>query len=412
MNMPPIRHFGGAPSRVLIAGGGVGAIESLLALRALAKERLSIELVAPQREFVYQPLSVLEPFRDIPAPRFDVAEIAVDQGARLHVDTITAVDTERRAVRTAGGRELRYDVLVAAIGAVRSPAMEGALTFGGTKDSRRFADLLLEIERGIVRRVVFAVPPGTVWSLPLYELVLNTAAYLRTRKLESAELTVVTPEDSPLGLFGTEASDVVRNLLTERGVRLRTGSYPAKIADGRVSLVPHGDLAADRVVTLPRLEGPCLKGLPADEGGFIPIDDHCRVEGLGEVYAVGDATSFPIKQGGITAEQADAAAEAIASRAGAPVTPKPFRPVLRGLLLTGDEPRYLSASITRGPAIGSEADAEPLWWPPTKIPGRFLSAYLAERGLAAAITQRRPEATVPFEVRISPAVGVGSNGKG
>jgi len=40
--------------RVVIAGGGVAALEATLALRALAEERVAIHLVTPEREFTYQ----------------------------------------------------------------------------------------------------------------------------------------------------------------------------------------------------------------------------------------------------------------------------------------------------------------------------------------------------------------------
>lgn len=396
MSMPPIRHFGGAPSRVLIAGGGVGALEALMALRALGKERLSIEVVAPEREFVYQPLSVLEPFHDLESPRFDVAEIAVDQGARMHLDSVEAVDVERRAVRTAGGHELRYDVLVVAIGATCAEPTEGTITFGSHHDSSHFAELLLEVEHGLVSKLTFVVPPGPVWALPLYELALNTSAYLQTRGVEGVELTLTTPEDDPLGLFGSEVSDLVRDLLVERDIEVRTGS---------------GDLASDGVVTMPRLEGPHLDGLPEDEAGFIPIDEHCCVHGISDVYAVGDATCFPIKHGAVTAEQADAAAEAIASRAGAPITPRPFQPLLRGPMLTGGEPRNLSPAVTRKGVGTSELEAEALWSPPSKIPGRFLASYLRERGTAAAVPDGQPRSAVPYELLISSGeVAISSNG--
>jgi sulfide:quinone oxidoreductase len=86
-------------------------------------------------------------------------------------------------------------------------------------------------------------------------------------------------------------------------------------------------------------------------------------------------TTFPLKQGGIAAQQADAAAESIAALAGAPLTPRPFRPVLRGLLLTGLSPRYLAASLLDD---SSAVDSEPLWWPPAKIVGRHLAPFLAK----------------------------------
>lgn len=38
----------------------------------------------------------------------------------------------------------------------------------------------------------------------------------------------------------------------------------------------------------------------------------------------------------------------MAAPAGAPITPTPFRPVLRGMLLTEEAPRYMRASIAGG----------------------------------------------------------------
>jgi sulfide:quinone oxidoreductase len=399
LSIPAIRNFGGAPARVVIIGGGVGAVEAVLALRSLAKERVSIDLIAPTREFVYRPLSVLAPFGGSPAPHFNLSEIALDQGVRHHHDAAVAVDTARRFVKTGKGAEVGYDALVVAAGAETVEAVAGAITFADAGDHEQLRTALLEAERGVGRRIVFAVPPGVTWTLPLYELALNTAAFLATRVHAQMKVTLVTPEDAPLWLFGAHASDVVRGLLEERGVELRTGTHPVSFENGALNVVPEDRIEADHVVALPRLRGRPLPGLPADDDGFLPVDEHCLVHGLDHVYAVGDITDFAIKQGGITTEQADAAAEAIASSAGAPVNPQPFRPVLRGVLLTGAEPRYLSAHITRGPAIDSEAEAEALWWPPSKVPGRRLAHYLQERGKELAVpTERQEGIAVPFSV--------------
>jgi sulfide:quinone oxidoreductase len=131
------------------------------------------------------------------------------------------------------------------------------------------------------------------------------------------------------------------------------------------------------VISLPRLLGPSIEGLPHDEGGFIPVDLHGRVDGIEDVYAAGDATTWPIKQGGLAAQQADAAADAIAARVGAVGDPRPFHPVLRGLLLTGRTPRYLRADVSGD--SGREVSEHALWWPPSKIAGHYLAPYLALR---------------------------------
>jgi hypothetical protein len=136
----------------------------------------------------------------------------------------------------------------------------------------------------------------------------------------------------------------------------------------------------DRVVALPQLFGPPTPGIPGGaQGGFIPIDAHCRVRGLHNVFAAGDATDFAIKHGGIAAQQADTAATAIAALAGAPVDPKPFHPEIHGILLGADKPLYLSAHVTGSLGSSSQISEEPSWSPPTKVVAKYLAPYLESR---------------------------------
>jgi sulfide:quinone oxidoreductase len=115
------------------------------------------------------------------------------------------------------------------------------------------------------------------------------------------------------------------------------------------------------------------------------------VPGLDGVFAAGDATAFPIKQGGLAAQQADAVAEAIAASVGADVDPQPFRPVLRGVLLTGDSARFLRADISGEAGDDSTVAVEALWWPPNKLCGRYLAPYLSSQvGAAADVMPQRP----------------------
>ena len=123
------------------------------------------------------------------------------------------------------------------------------------------------------------------------------------------------------------------------------------------------------------MDGPALPGLPQDEAGFIPIDDHARVTGVDDVYAAGDGTNFPIKQGGLGTQQADAAAAHIAQRLGALIAVEPFHPVLRGKLITGDESLHLRADVAGGGGV-DEVSLDCLWWPPHKVSGRYLAPFL------------------------------------
>jgi sulfide:quinone oxidoreductase len=367
-------------ARVLIAGGGVAALEAVLALQELAQGPLEIALLAPNRHFEYTPLSVAEPFDLGRAHRFELAEILGERGVKLTTDSLAAVDAERREVRTATGLTLPYAALLVATGAGRRGALPGAITFSGARTAPDVRRLLGEAESGALERLAFAVPPGVTWSLPAYELALMSGADLAERGVD-AKLSIVTPEPRAVDAFGARASAAVAEMLELRGIAFHSASA-LRFETGELALEEGPPIPADAVVALPRLLAPEIAGLPADTEGFIPIDEHGRVRGLPGVYAAGDATDFPLKQGGIAAQQADAAAEAIAAELGFDVEPAPFRPVLRGLLLTGRAPRYLRAEVLGGGATRSSAEEEAIWWPPAKIAGRRLGPFLALQGVS------------------------------
>jgi sulfide:quinone oxidoreductase len=365
--------------RVVIAGGGVAGLETLLALHALAGDFVDLELLAPEPQFWYRPLAPAEPFDAGRARRFDLARIAEHVGALFTLGQLASVDTDACIARTTNGTSIEYDTLVVACGAAPRPWLTGALTFRGPADSDKFRALLTESETGSVRSIAFTAPPTGVWPLPLYELALQTAAHLEARG-KKVELTLATPEPEPLSLFGHAATTAMRRLLAESKVRLLTSCYAVAYYAGTLALVPRSTVHADRVVALPRLEGSRILGLPQDADGFIRTDLNGRVHGLSRVYAAGDVTAFPLKQGGIAAQQGDAVAESIAAEAGADVEPHRFRPVLRGLLLTGGTPHYLRNEPTARHGDRSTIATETLWWPPAKIVGRYLSPFLATYG--------------------------------
>ncbi len=367
--------------RVLIAGGGVAALEAMVALHELAGELVEVELVSPDLDFFYRPLSVAEPFGVGNVLRFDLPTLTRGCGATHRLGSLVAVHPDRHRVRTARNTTIGYDSLLIAAGARPREAVPGALTFRGEVDVARIAGMLSDLDRGVVREVVFALPGSVTWPLPLYELALLTADHV-SREGGSAELTLVTSEDAPLSLLGREASEAVAGLLTDRGIQLATATDPVSYEAGELQVVSGQALPADVVVSLPKLRGIAIAGLPQDDDCFVTVDESCRVAGLEDVYAAGDITTFPVKQGGLAAQQADVAASVIAAAAGATVAPEAFEPVLRGLLLSSS-PLFLRTELGGGYGEVSTADSDALWWPAAKIASRYLSPYLAERvGLA------------------------------
>jgi sulfide:quinone oxidoreductase len=364
--------------RVVIAGGGVAGLEALLALRELAADRLTITLVAPVDEFTYRPLTVAQPFTESRPRGFPLSEIALEQGSAYRRGAVVDIDELRRRVRLDDGSELDYDALLLAFGAEPAEEVPGALTFAGGPTSEAFRSLLDETERGLISRVAFAVPDATWWPIAAYELALQTAAYAHARGREGLELVLATAEPRPLEVFGARASSAIVERLESARIELHAGVAPVRVEDGQLFLADGTAIPCDRAVALPAPQVRSIHGLRNQQPrGLIPTDALGAVLGMERIFAAGDATMFPIKQGGLAAQQADAAASAIAALAGAEVEQRPFRPVLRGALLTGHAPLYLRADPVGGP--DSEAARVALWWPPSKIAGRLLAPYLASR---------------------------------
>ena len=366
---------GGA--RVTIAGGGVAALESLIGLRSRLGEAVELQLVTPEWEFAYRPNAVNASFGKGRVARFDLVRIVRDQNAVLHLSGVASVQPDRHTVTTLDGRTMPYEMLIVAVGARPENRVPGSLAFGVPGYSTAFGSLLRDLDDGRLRQVVFAAPAGGSWTLPLYELALMTARRASKLGIPEVGVRIVSFESRPLELFGRAASEAVAELLAEAGITFDPGDAPVAVRGNELVRESGATVGAERVVSLPTTRGPALKGLPHDDLGFIPVDAHGRVEGVEGVYAAGDVTTFPVKQGGLAAQQADAVVDDIAVRLAATGQPEPFRPVLNGLLLTGNVPTYLRSELGTDGADGVEVTNGALWWPPGKLTGRHLAPYLA-----------------------------------
>ena len=354
------------PTNVLIAGGGPAALEAALALHRLAGDRVDVTLLAPETQLTYRPLSVLAPFAAGGAP--DLPARADRRRTRASpscgAGSTTSIRTAHVAT-TVTGEHHAYDVLLIASGArpvepfARATAFTGSLT-----DQERLHGIVQDVEAGYVRSIAFVVPPGATWPLPLYELALMLAdrAYEMGAK---PELHFITPEAAPLALFGPEAAGQVAELLRAAGITLHPDSTAA-LEGPRTVHTRDATIEADRVISLPRLEGPALPGLPAD-ARRLPRHRRPRAGGrrprrlrrrrrhrLRRSSRAGSPASRPTRPPPTSP-----------SPPARPSTPEPFTPVLRGLLVTEH------GTLT----LGDGGDA--------KIAGRELTAYL--HGLDASV---------------------------
>ena len=369
---------------VVIAGAGVAGLEAAFALRELAGDQVGVTLVAPTDEFVYRPMAIAEPFRSGWARHYPLGRLAADAGAKLQHDIVNEVEAENRVVRTDGGSELRYDALVACLGASVHARYEHAITVDDARMEELLPGLVHDIEEGYVRRLAVVIPAPMPWPLPAYELALMCSERAHDMQTQLA-VTVLTPEDSPLSVFGRDASLAASRLLAGSQIDVVTSARCEVPNPSTVTAHPGGEpLTFDRVVALPELRGPRVRGLPHDRYGFIPIDEYGQVRGVERVWAAGDATDFPVKHGGVSAQLADTVSRSLAALMGTCSAPPPFQPALDGVLLTGGIPRYIGGP--RAGAHGGEPELTEVsrYGAPVKIAARYLAPYLVQSGSSQA----------------------------
>lgn len=363
--------------RIVIAGGGVAALEAAIALRRLGGDATSPVLVAPNAVFSFRARDVGEPFGKAASLRVPLTDVLGELSIPLVCDRLASVDVASRVVDTVDGRRMAYDGLVVAVGGTPFPAFAHGISFDRTGHPEEFDELLCDIEAGLVTSVAFVVPDASRWTLPAYDLalILRSWANRRGRKLD---IRIVTAESAPLECFGAAAAREVLRTLRGADIELVCGSEPVLISDTTMTVSRHW-LTVDRIVSLPRLAGPRVRGLPCDADGFLLVGEDGAVPGCPGTFGAGDGSAHPQKHGGLAAQQADRAARAVLRRAGLRIPEPPEPLVLRGALATPDGPLYLEAAAGYGSRdASSTASLQPLWDPPSKVATRWLGPFLED----------------------------------
>lgn len=361
---------------VLIAGAGVAGLEAAFALQGISADTFDVTILAPESDFVYRPLSVREPFSYAAAKRLPLDRIVSDAGANLVTDSFSWVERDERVAHTASATTIAYDALVLAVGAKRYDVFPKAITLDDRTMESLYHGIVQDVEMGYVTKLAFVMPATTCWPLPLYELALMTGQSAFGMGID-VEITIITPESAPLDVFGAEGSTAVSELLQERGISIRTHAK-AHVPSSRTVVIEGSDghIEADRIIALPHLMGPSIRGIRAADEGFIPVDQHCQVIGAERIFAAGDAVNSLVKHGGLSSQQADKVAEQIGYIAGVSPAVGPLWPHIEGILLTGKDPLYISAKLVSRAGYGSQVSTEPLWSPPTKTSTKYLGPYL------------------------------------
>jgi sulfide:quinone oxidoreductase len=309
--------------RVVLVGGGFGGLEAAFYLRKRLGGDAEIELISDRSDFVNRPSTIYIPFGLDPARVRVPLEAPMRRQDILFVRAaVTDVDPQHQTVR-ADGQLIGYDYLILATGASMRPAEipglaqyahspwtpEGMVELGGG---------FQELARGghERQRVLFVLPPNSRCASPMYELVFMLDTWLRREGARGrVQLSWATDERAYLQAFGPRMDEVITEQFRRRCIEGHKGLAVVGVEPGLAYFRNGEKLPYDLLVAFPpHVAATAFPELPADERGFVRTELETRqVFGNPSIYAVGDASDFPVKQAHLAILQAGAAAEHIAA---------------------------------------------------------------------------------------------------
>jgi NADH dehydrogenase FAD-containing subunit len=354
-----------AVPKIVVLGSGFGGLETAFYLRQRLGKRAELTVVSNADRFLFKPNTIYIPFgKPLDELTFPLAPVFDRRHIRFVKGEAQAVDPRAKMVTTSDGA-LAYDHLVVATGAAMRPTeipglAEHANTIWSPAEMERLGvslrALVDRVASGTKARIVFLVPPNNKCSGPLYELVLMLDTWLRRREVrKDVDIRYATYERGFIQAFGPRLHEYVSSEFTKRGIVGTNAAIVKAIEPGRVFFVDGSSEAFDLLVSFPPyIAAQRYDALASDDRGFLIADARTRqVEGEPDVYAVGDAGDFPVKQAFLALLQADAVGEHIAERVLGEVPVAAFDPVSMCIMEQFDKATFAQVPLrlTGDPAL-------------------------------------------------------------
>jgi sulfide:quinone oxidoreductase len=290
---------------VIILGGGVGGLVAANELRRRLPKVHRIVVVDRESTFVFAPslLWVLTGNRTVakvsrPLSRLDRKGITFVHGE------IESIDPQRREV-VAAGQRLSGDYLIIALGADLAPETVPGLQAGGHNfyspaGAEAFSADFAKFKGG--RLALLTASPAYKCPGAPYETAMLLEAACRKRGIRrQTEIDLYAAEPGPMGVAGPDVSRAVRQMVESKGVRYHPEHQVTGVEPGthRIRFSNGVEASYDLLAYVPPLRAPRVlreAGLIGDSG-WIATDRHSFETAHTGVFALGDATSIPLKMG-------------------------------------------------------------------------------------------------------------------
>jgi NADH dehydrogenase len=351
--------------RVVVIGGGFAGLSCV---RALKGERADIKLVDRRNFHLFQPLlyqvatGSLSP-GDIAAPLRAV--LRRQKNVQVLLGEVTGIHLNRRQVRLGDDRDLSYDTLVVAAGAVNhyfgnqqwerhAPGLKSVEDATEIRQRIFRAFELAELEPDPLKRkawlrfvVVGAGPTGVELAGAISEIARDTLRHdFRVIRPEESEILLVEGASRVLPPFSEDSSVEAERALIRHGVRPLTGARVIHVDESGIRLNgPAGEsyIESHTVIWAAGVTANPLGQMlgSTGRGGRVPVGPDLTLPGHPEVFVVGDLALALDDRGAplpgvapVAMQQGRYAACVIQARLRQSGAPGPFRYVDKGNMAT------------------------------------------------------------------------------
>ena len=347
-------------ANILIFGGGFGGVVAAEQLALELGGSHHITLVSHSERFTFYPALVRVAFGDTEPDdvSFNLRETLLDVRVNFIQAEVARVDPFHKKLVFAHGEvtgEMPYDYLVYAPG--RRLATENTPGFYehahhllGVTAALKFGAAIRNFTEG---RIVLGNCLDSRLSVPVYETAFALSRLLEKRGARArSEIKLVLPA-TPGDLLGEpHTAGAIISLLAKHNIDISLDFAPARINENELIATDGASLPYDLLMLIPAFRGPGAltdTGL-TDEEGYVVVDEKMRVQGVGEMYAVGDATSFPgPKMGHMAVHQALVAATNLAAEIKGQRPNATYQHEMRFILDEGgDDSLYVRQRLTNG----------------------------------------------------------------
>ena len=289
--------------RVLILGGGFAGIQTAIQLQKSGKFKVTL---VSDRDFLYlYPISIWVPvhINEISDVKVPLAKIQKKYPFEVIIDTVRKIHAAEKQV-VCNAQTLSYDYLVVAFGAdkMKHKGLENTLSICGKPEIavaiRDSIDALIQKGSGKIA-IGFGGNPkdkSAVRGGPAFELIFNIHNLLKKKKIrQHFDLTFFAPMDEPGAKMGKGALPMLNKMFGQYNIEKRFGKKITEFEPGAVVFEDGSKLESDLTLFIPASAGHHVleaSDLPLTEAGFIKIDTNCQVQGIQNVYAIGDISAM------------------------------------------------------------------------------------------------------------------------